>query len=252
MRAFSAAAALVLLAVTTRPVSAAEPVVSLWYRGTPAGTPRLDDLAAIRAVGFAGVTWPAARADAVAEVGRLAGMAGLTLFVQPEGLAVDGRLDIDVRRVAPGTIPAFVWRAVGRGVRIVSFDPGHASGTGLGEAGSPPDWLTPAVALARQLSGNATLIAGLTPGPRPVFLSLRLVSVDVTLLEGPRAWVLIATNTGPAAGQRMTVQLPSRVPYAIWVSLIDGSTIAMRDRAAGAEWTFDLPAGGAAAYVIDK
>ena len=40
------------------PVSAAEPVVAVWYRGAPAGTPRQDDLAVIRALGFNGVVWP--------------------------------------------------------------------------------------------------------------------------------------------------------------------------------------------------
>ena len=35
------------------------PLVSIWYRGTPAGNPRADDLSVIRALGFGGVTWPA-------------------------------------------------------------------------------------------------------------------------------------------------------------------------------------------------
>ena len=40
------------------PVFAAEPVVAVWYRGTPAGTPRLDDLAAIKVAGFNAIAWP--------------------------------------------------------------------------------------------------------------------------------------------------------------------------------------------------
>jgi hypothetical protein len=251
MRAISAAAALIPMMLAATPVSAAAPVVSLWYRGTPAGAPRLDDLAAIRAVGFTGVTWPAGHVAGVAEVTRLAAVVGLTVVVQAEGVAIDGRLDVLTARVGAEEMPAFVWRAVAGDARIVSFDPGQREGTGLGDADRPPPWLGPAVALARQLSGNANLIADLEPGPALTFLSLRPVSLAVTLLEGPRAWVVVATNTGHAPAHAL-VRLPRGVPYAIWVSLIDGSTIAMPDRATGAEWTVDLEAGGAAAYVIDK
>ena len=63
--------------------------------------------------------------------------------------------------------------------------------------------------------------------------------------------MLIATNTGQSRAEA-EVALPPGVPYAIWVSLVDASTIAMRDRPAGARWRFEIDAGAAAVYVIDK
>ena len=50
-RAAFSAAAFVALAT---PAFADTPIVSVWYRGLPAGQPRLDDLAAIKALGFHG------------------------------------------------------------------------------------------------------------------------------------------------------------------------------------------------------
>ena len=45
----------------------AEPVVSIWYRGT-GGVPKPDDLAVIRAHGFTAITWPAGQAAHAAYV----------------------------------------------------------------------------------------------------------------------------------------------------------------------------------------
>jgi hypothetical protein len=246
------AIALIVFVLAARPVWAAEPVVSLWYRGTPAGTPRLDDLAAIRAVGFRGVTWPSANVAGFAELTRLANVVGLTVVVQPAGVPLDGRLDVAVTKIRPAEIPAIVWRAVTRGVRTVSFDPGQKAGTGLNAVdGRDPAWLGPAVAVARELGGNAPLFGDLRPGLPLVFLSARPASLDVTLFEGPQCWVIVATNTGGTPAETVA-RLPVGVPYAIWVSLIDGSTIAMPDRPTGAEWAVRLAPGEAAAYVIDK
>jgi hypothetical protein len=248
------AVVLALAVVAVAPARQVEPVVSVWYRGTPAGTPRLDDLAAIRAVGFTGVTWPSKNPAGLPELSRLARLAGLTVVAQPEGSAVevDGRLNVPVQTVGARGVTAHVWRAVARGVRVISFDPGQSEGTGLGAPGRAlPAWVAPAVALSRQLSANAPLFGELRLGPSPAFLGDRPPMLEVVLLEGARCWVVVATNAGRAR-TRGVVELPRGIPYAIWVSLIDGSTIAMRDRPTGAQWTLDLEPGDAGVYVIDK
>src|SRR6478672_8803380 len=66
------------------------PVVSVWYRGSPAGTPRLDDLAAIRALGLTGITWPSNQGAALADVRRLAEIVGLAVVARPEPKPVAG------------------------------------------------------------------------------------------------------------------------------------------------------------------
>jgi hypothetical protein len=254
MRALWIAAALTFVLAGT-PAFAAEPVVAVWYRGTPAGTPRLDDLAAIRAAGFGAITWPSVDARTVADVSRLAEAVGLTVVIQPDGRAVpslEGRITVDLTRVRPAEIPAIAWRAVARGARIVSFDPGPGEGSGLDRRdGRRHDWVAPAVAIARQLAANAELLGQLRHAATPAYLSSRPSSLDVELFEGVRAWVIIATNTGRARA-RAQVALPRGVPYAIWVSLVDASTIAMLDRPDGARWTFEIGSGAAVVYVIDK
>lgn len=254
MRAFPIAAALTFVLAAT-PGFAAEPVVAVWYRGTPAGAPRLDDLAAIKAAGFGAITWPSGDARAIADASRLAETVGLAVVIQPGGRAVPplaGRVNIDVTRTRATDIPAIVWRAIAHGVRTVSFDPGPVEGTGLDQPdGRRHDWVAPAVAIARQLSANAELIGELRHAASPAFLSSRPLSLDVELFEGSPAWVIIAANTGRTR-VRAEVALPRGVPYAIWVSLVDASTIAMLDRPGGAQWRFDLDAGAAAVYVIDK
>ena len=254
MRAFSIAAAWAVV-LCAAPSLAAEPIVAVWYRGTPAGTPRLDDLAAIKAAGFGAITWPSGNPGTVAEASRLAETVGLVVVIQPDGRAVpplDGRISIDVVRVRAAEIPAIVWHAVATGVRTISFDPGPTEGTGLDlPDGRRHDWVVPALAIARQLSANAALVGELRHATSPKFLSSRPSSLDVELLEGSRAWVIIATNRGRAR-VRAGVSLPRGVPYAVWVSLLDTSTIAMLDRPGGAQWRFEINAGGASVYVIDK
>ena len=254
MRAFPIAAALTLV-LAAPPSFAAEPVVAVWYRGTPAGTPRLDDLAAIKAAGFGAITWPSGDARAVADASRLAETVGLVVVIQPDARAappLDNRISIDLTRTGAAEVSAIVWRAVAHGVRTVSFDPGHAEGTGLDRPdGRHRDWVAPAVAIARQLSANAELIGALRHAAALEFLSPRPSTLDVVLLEGSRAWVIVATNTG-RTHVRAEVALPRGVPYAIWVSLLDASTIGMLDRPEGAQWKFGIDAGAAAVYVIDK
>src|SRR5262245_18331395 len=97
MRACAALVMFVLSHAGT-PASAAEPVVALWYRGTPAGTPRLDDLAAIKEAGFEPITWPSSDAGTVAYVSRFAQTVGLLLVIQPDrpDSPPAGRVTIDV------------------------------------------------------------------------------------------------------------------------------------------------------------
>ena len=72
-----------LVAAAASPVAPPEPVVSARYRGSPAGQPRLDDLAAIRAIGFTGVTWPLAQPDRLTELRGMAATVGLAVIVRP-------------------------------------------------------------------------------------------------------------------------------------------------------------------------
>jgi hypothetical protein len=233
----------------------AQPVVSLWYRGTPAGTPRLDDLVAIGAAGFSTVTWPASATDRFAELSRLADQAGLSVVLQPDvpSLELVGRTTVNVgERGVEEKLPAIVWRAVAQGQRTISLDSRRTSGTGLRtDSGDVPGWVAVASGIARQLSANATLFEAMKPAARPRVLSARLPGFDAALFQTERAWVLIATNTDRTTA-RATVQMPPGVPYAIWVSLIDGSTVGMADRPDGARWTSRLEPGQAAVYVIDK
>ena len=69
------------LALWLQAAPVADPVVSIWYRGT-GGVPRQDDLAAIRARGFTGVTWPASQSAHAAELQRLASGLGLSVSIQ--------------------------------------------------------------------------------------------------------------------------------------------------------------------------
>ena len=254
MRRVSIAAVLAVNFAAT-PVLAAEPVVAIWYRGTPTGTPRMNDLAAIKAAGFEAITWPSGDPRTVGDVSRLAQTIGLAVVIEPDGSAatpIEGRITIDVTRTGESEIPAMAWRAVANGVRTISFDPGSGPGTGLDRSnGQRREWVTAAVALARQLSANAELVDGLRRAAPPRFLGLRPPMVDVQLFEGPRAWVIIATNAGRSS-VGADLALPKGVPYAIWVSLIDATTIAMVDRPEGARWKVQLDAGAAAVYVIDK
>jgi len=245
---------MVLLAAIATPASGEEPVISVWYRGSPAGVPRQDDLATIRAFGFTGITWPGSSIAGLASLSQMAEVAGLTVVVQPSAVAMSlqGRVNLEVAKLRAQDIPAIGWRALSRGARIISFDPGQVEGTGLGQPGrAAPAWIAPAAALARQVAANGPLFDQLRPGPVPTFRSSQPSSLDVILLEGPRCWVAVATNTGRGRA-RAVVQLPSRIPYAVWVSLIDGSTLGMLSEHEGPRWTIQLERGEAKAYVIDK
>ena len=80
-----------LLAFLPATPSASLPVASLWYRGTPPGTPRADDLAAIRAIGFTSVTWPQAYTEGAAELRRLTEIVGLAVVIRIEPALLTAR-----------------------------------------------------------------------------------------------------------------------------------------------------------------
>ncbi len=49
-----------------------------------------------------------------------------------------------------------------------------------------------------------------------------------------------------------TVRLPAGAPYAIWLNLLDATTLAMNGEAAGPRWNLRLEPGAARVYIIDK
>lgn len=241
----------------------AEPVVSVWYRGTPAGVPSADDLASIRAHGFTGITWPASETERLADLKRLAAGIGLSVSIQrapvhltPTAAArPPDRVDVVVSRLKPTEIPALVWRAVAHGARTIAFDPGVSVGSGGGgltdARGTPQAWLAPAAALARNLTFNGRLFASVTPGPPVSMQSPAPPGVDVVLLEAPRVWVLVSTNTS-AVPVNSVAELPPSVAPALWTSLLDGSNMSMLSRTIGPRWSFQLGPGEAGVWTIEK
>ena len=71
------------------------------------------------------------------------------------------------------------------------------------------------------------------------------------LLEAPKSWVLVATN-GSKDRVRPVVHLPSGIPYALWLNLLDASSMAMLEQPRGPQWTTDLELYAVRIYVIDK
>ncbi|HET9372351.1 MAG TPA: hypothetical protein VFO19_18945, partial [Vicinamibacterales bacterium] len=184
--------------------SAIRPTVAVWYRGAPAGVPRLDDLAALRAFGFTTVSWPIELKKGEPDLRRFAGIVGLAVDVRDpappltaeRALSPTGRVDLHVDTVSAADVPALVWRAVAHGARIIAFDPGAGSEAGWTTAtGEPAPWVASAREIARQFTFNESLIETLRPGPRVVLPSGAPSGLDVVLLAGDRSWVMIATNT---------------------------------------------------------
>ena len=241
--------------------SAAEPVVSVWYRGNPAGTPRQSDLGAIRALGFTGVTWPRTSASGVDELIRLAGLVGLKVVIADGPPApIDGRaalrpanrVDIAVASATPGMISALAWRAVAHGGRVIAFDGGTRTGAGLEEPnGALKPWARAAISVSRQLTANANLANAMKPGPGLIFTPAPPPGLDVVLLDADRSWVIVATNTsGSPVSSR--VRLPAGTPYALWVSWLEGSPLAMISEPAGPRWMLAMEPRSARVYIIDK
>jgi len=239
------------------PVAAAEPVLSVWYRGNPAGTPRQGDLGVIRALGFNGVTWPASNAR-TAELQKMAAIVGLKVILADRPVPATGdsvltpgeRIDIVVTADNLFMLQALTWRAVAHGARTISFDAGALAGAGLEESnGELKPWARQAIALTRQLTGNSRLVDVLTPGPGVV--ASITPGLDVVLLDGVRTWVIVATNTSRES-ITSTVRLPSGAPYAMWTNWIDGGALAMVDEPQGPRWNLKITDGTARVYLIDK
>lgn len=240
------------------PALAAEPVVSVWYRGEPAGTPRQSDLGAIRALGFTGVTWPRGKNDA--EVQRLASLVGLQVIladapapVTPvNALTPPDRVDIAVTPDRPTALVALAWRAVAHGARTIAFDGRSPTGAGLEEKdGSLKPWVRAAIGIARQLTANARLADAMRPGPGVIVSPASDPALDVVMLDANRSWVVVATNTSPAA-VKTSVRLPAGTPYALWVSWLEGPPLAMVSEAAGPRWELSMEPHSARVYIIDK
>jgi hypothetical protein len=215
----------------------------VWYRGTPSGVPQLNDLAAIRARGFHHVVWPAAYSAQRQEVQRLAELVDLEVLAENADVdrsATPAVVTVAMTGVNRQSLPALLWRAAARGARIIQLDFG---------AGRPDD--DAAVRFARQMSSNPSLFEGWRAGPPISVESGAHASVEVMLFDAGTSWILVATNVGELA-RTLSVRLVPRIPYALWVSLLDATTMSMRDDAEGPLWIVDLAPGAAAAYVIDK
>jgi hypothetical protein len=235
------------------PAIAAERVAAVVYRGTPAGVPQLNDLAAIRALGFSAVLWPSRfqnRSQAVREMGMTVGLEVIVASDAAPLAPSDGRITrIDVSESV--MTEARAWRALQEGARIVAFDSGSREGAGLDDgAGGIRSWVAPARAFARQLAANAALFDSVVAQP-PVQVEPDNRDVRVSLFKADRSWMLVATNTSLRAA-RLTGRLPAGVPAALWISLLDGSGMSMPESTAGPTWTFEIDAGAALVYVIDR
>lgn len=255
------AAALTLLLISlVAQASAGDPIVTVWYRGTPAGTPRQEELAVIRALGFGGVTWPASQQAGVEALKKMAADAGLQVAIAEAPKPVtaasisgsSGRVDLIVTPQNVGAMTALAWRAVAHGARALAFDGGAATGAGLENADrSLKPWARAAIDLARQFAANPRLIRALQPGPGVIITPESAPALDVVMFDADRSWVLIATNAS-AAPVTATVRLPAGTPYAIWVNLLDNASLAMNGEASGPRWNLKLESGTARVYIIDK
>jgi len=149
-------------------------------------------------------------------------------------------------------IAARVWRAIAHGARVISFDGGGREGASLSDvSGRSPRWLAPASAIARQLSFNGRLIRGFRPAPPPV-IDGTPAALDVQFFDADRAWALIATNLSAGPVRAVVEGFPPKMPAALWLDLLDGSTMSMLNTPSGPRWTVQLGPWGVRVYVIDK
>lgn len=259
MHRFVTLLALLGLLVAT-PALAADPVVGVWYRGTPAGTPKQEELAIIRALGFGAVTWPASQTRGLDALRAMAATAGLQVSVADRPppvtaaslLTPSDRLDLIVTPQSVDALTALAWRAVARGARTVMFDSGSPQGAGLENPDrSLKPWVRAAIDMARQFTANTRLIKALKPGPGVVVAPDLTPALDVVMLDADRSWVLIATNASPDPVAAM-VRLPAGAPYAIWLDMLDATTLAMNGEAVGPRWSLKMAPRSARVYVIDK
>ena len=235
-------------------------VVSVWYRGTPAGTPRDQDLADIRARGFECVTWPSRETAGADALYRLAAAHNLrvTLRIAPMALTPasartpEEAVDIKVASIKPELYSAFVWRAVAHGARVVSFDAGDATGSGFESNGNPRPWVAAAANVAGQLAAQARLLEEWRPMDRLATVDgASADDLDLALLNDNRSWTLVVTNTS-ASRVRAVAHLPAGLPSALWVNLLDGSLLSIINEPAGPRWSLELDGGTARVYVVNK
>ena len=235
-------------------------MVSIWYRGTPAGTPRQEELAVIRALGFTGVTWPASQKSALEGLKAMAASTGLQVSVadSPKPATAESvltrrdRVDLVVTPQNVATLTPLAWRAIAHGARVIGFDSGAATGAGLENADrSLRSWVPAARGVARQFTANDRLIKALRPGPGVIMTPESVPGLDVVMLDADRSWVVIATNTSstPVAA---SVRLPAGTPYALWTDLLDNSSLAMAGETAGPRWNLKMDAHSTRVYLMDK
>src|SRR5262249_39378783 len=118
--------------------------------------------------------------------------------------------------------------------------------------GKTAPWLPAAKTIARQLNFNAKLFDGLRSAPPPVsLLGPAAPALDVVMMQDDRSWVLFATNT-TKAHVKAIVRLPSKVPAAMWVNVLDSKQMSMLSQPMGPRWDLDLEPGGARIYVVSK
>jgi hypothetical protein len=252
-----ALAIVVTLGLSAWVAGQADVAVPVWYRGSPIGVPRLNDLALIRASGVEAIVWPTTAAMGRDDVERLAQQVDLRVIYGTPSSALtaaaatspDAVVDLVLDGSGSSIGSALAWRSIAHGARIIRIDRSDPA-RGRAWDGSGP-WLRQAAALGRHLTANAVLISGLRLATPVPLAEGDARSLEVVLLDAGRAWVVMATNIAPAT-RRGRVGLPRGVPYALWVSLLDGSTMAMRDAPNGPVWSFEIGAGGAFVYVIDK
>jgi len=242
-------------------VAGAQVLSSVWYRGMPSGVPRYADLEAIKANGFTAVTWPLQHVNGAEEIQRMASRLGLTVVVRSESVPLtfalaeqgESKVDVWVTRTPRSEWTSLVWRAVAHGARVVSFDAGLPTGTGMWDESGPLDWVPLASALGRQFTTNGSLLNSLKRGPT-VSIDPPDAFLDVSLLENTRSWVIIATNASSTTGRSIDTYsvFPAAVPAAEWLSLFDGNMMSMLYRATGSRWHVRLGPGEAKVFVIDK
>jgi hypothetical protein len=246
--------------------AAVDAVVSVWYRGVPAGTPRPQDLQAIRALGLQSITWPDRQTAGLRDVRTMALAAGLDVIVraEPSRTAASGaamsharqpeRVDIAVPAspLRAKELSAIVWRAIAHGAREISLDP-KLMGTSVrwAEDATLGEWGRAAGAVARDVSRSATLISALRADARIGFDSHVPPGTDIAFFNAGRSWAIIATNRS-AVPATVQLHLPKEVAVAEWTNLLTATIVAMVAKSDGPHWTCTLEPWQAKVLVIDK